>query len=60
METVRFYIGTNDCLFIKKILEIREKKSFLEIMDEVGPIIKYDNKGRKVFVFNPFYRGKDL
>ncbi len=45
--------------FIKKILEIREKKSFLEIMDEVGPIIKYDNNGRKVFIFNPYYKGKD-
>ena len=28
-------------------------------MDEVGPVIKYNDDGRKVFVFNPFYRGKD-
>ncbi len=45
--------------FIKKILEMRDKKSFLEMMEEVGPVIKYDDNGRKVFFFNPYYRGKD-
>ena len=45
--------------FLKKILEMHEKKSFLEIMDEVGPVIKYDDDGRKVFIFNPYYKGKD-
>ena len=44
--------------FIKKILEIREKKSFFEMMEE-GPVIKYDDYGRKVFIFNPYYHGKD-
>ena len=29
------------------------------MMEEEGPVIKYDDDGRKVFVFNPFYRGKD-
>lgn len=29
-----------------------EKKNFFEMMDEAGPVIKYDNNGRK-------YRGKD-
>lgn len=28
-------------------------------MDEVGPVIKYDDNGHKVFFFNPYYRGKD-
>ena len=45
--------------FIKKILEMRKKKNFFEIMAEEGPVIKYDDNGRKVFIFNPFYRGKD-
>ena len=36
-----------------------DKKSFLEIMEEEGPVIKYKDKGRKVFIFNPYYRGKD-
>ena len=45
--------------FIKKILEMHEKKNFFEIMDEVGPVIKYDDDGRNVFIFNPYYRGKD-
>lgn len=27
-------------------------------MDE-GPVIKYDDYGRKVFIFNPYYHGKD-
>ncbi len=34
--------------------------NFFEMMDEVGPVIKYDDdNGRKVFMFNPYYRGKD-
>ena len=45
--------------FIKKILEMREKKSFFEMMEEEGPVIKYDYDGRKIFIFNPYYRGKD-
>ena len=45
--------------FIKKILEMREKKNFFEMIDEVGPVIKYEDNGRKVFIFNPYYRGKD-
>lgn len=28
-------------------------------MEEEGPVIKYDDNGRKVFIFNPYYRGKD-
>ena len=36
-----------------------EKKNFLEIMEEEGPVIKYEDNGRKVFIFNPYYRGKD-
>ena len=32
---------------------------FLEIMEEEGPVIKYEDNGRKVFIFNPYYRGKD-
>lgn len=28
-------------------------------MEEEGPVIKYDDYGRNVFIFNPFYRGKD-
>jgi len=28
-------------------------------MEEEGPVIKYDDNGRKVFVFNPYYHGKD-
>ena len=36
-----------------------EKKNFFEMMNEKGPVIKHDDNGRKVFVFNPFYRGKD-
>ena len=45
--------------FIKKILEMHEKKSFLEIMEEEGAVIKYDDNGKKVFIFNPYYIGKD-
>ena len=45
--------------FIKKILEMHEKKSFFEMMEEVGPIIRYEDNGRKIFFFNPYYRGKD-
>jgi len=29
------------------------------MMEEEGPVIKYDDDGRKVFIFNPYYRGKD-
>ena len=29
------------------------------MMEEVGPVIKYEDDGRKVFIFNPFYRGVD-
>ena len=28
-------------------------------MEEAGPIIKYDDNGRKVFILNPYYREKD-
>ena len=45
--------------FLKKILEVHEKKSSLEMMNEVGPVIKYDDNGRKVFILNPYYRSKD-
>ena len=38
---------------------MREKKSFFEIIEEAGPIIKYDDNGRKIFIFNPYYRIKD-
>ena len=43
---------------LKKMLK-GEKKRFQEIMEEEGPVIKYDDNGRKVFIFNPYYRGKD-
>ncbi|MBQ3367453.1 hypothetical protein IJG44_00980 [bacterium] len=36
-----------------------EKKNVFEMMDEIGPVIKYDDNGRKIFFFNPYYRGKD-
>ena len=36
-----------------------EKKNVFEMMDEVGPVIKYDDNGKKVFIFNPYYIGKD-
>ena len=36
-----------------------DKKSLSEIMEEIGPVIKYDDDGRKVFIFNPYYREKD-
>jgi hypothetical protein len=36
-----------------------EKKRFAEIMEEKGPVIKFDDNGRKVFIFNPYFRGKD-
>ena len=45
--------------FLKKILEMHKKRSFLEMMDEVGPIIRYEDDGDKVFIFNPYYKGKD-
>lgn len=38
---------------------MREKKHFFEMMEEEGPVIKYDDDGKKIFVFNPYYRGKD-
>ena len=38
---------------------ICKKKSFFEMMDETGPVIRYNDEGRKVFIFNPYYRGKD-
>ena len=28
-------------------------------MDEVGPVIKHNDNGMKVFILNPYYRGKD-
>ena len=36
-----------------------EKKNFFEMMEEEGPVIKYDDNGRKVFILNPYYREKD-
>lgn len=36
-----------------------DKKSLSEIMEEIGPVIKYDDNGHRVFFFNPFYKGKD-
>jgi len=44
---------------LKKMLRTGEKKSFQEMMEEEGPVIKYDDNGRRVFVFNPYYHGKD-
>lgn len=38
---------------------ICEKKNFFEMMEEAGPVIRYEDNGRKVLIFNPFYRGKD-
>lgn len=38
---------------------MNEKKNSLEMIEEEGPIIKYDDDGRRVFIFNPYYRGKD-
>jgi hypothetical protein len=38
---------------------ICEKKNFFEMMDEVGPVIKHNDNGMKVFILNPYYRGKD-
>ena len=35
-----------------------DKKSFFEMIGEEGPVIKYDDNGRKVFILNPYYRGK--
>ena len=29
------------------------------MMSEEEPVIWYNDNGRKVFIFNPFYRGKD-
>ena len=28
-------------------------------MEEIEPVIKYDDNGHRVFFFNPYYRGKD-
>ena len=36
-----------------------EKKSFFEMIGEEGPVIWYNDNGRKVFIFNPYYKGKD-
>ena len=55
-DSVQTYFANQ---FIKKILEMREKKNFFETMAEEGPVIKYDDNGRKVFIFNPYYREKD-
>lgn len=38
---------------------ICEKKNFFEMIGEKGPVIKYDDSGRKVFIFNPYYKSKD-
>jgi hypothetical protein len=46
--------------FLKKMLEVKDKKRFAEIMEEEGPFTEYiDEKGKKVFIRNPYYRGKD-
>ena len=29
------------------------------MMEEAGPVIKYEDNGRKVFILNPYYREKD-
>ena len=55
-DSVQTYFANQ---FIKKILEMHEKKSLFEMMEEEGPVIKYDDDGRKVFIFNPYYREKD-
>ena len=34
---------------------MNEKKHFFEMMEKDGPVIKYEDDGRKVFIFNPFY-----
>ncbi len=42
------------------MLEVREKKRFAEIMEEEGPFTEYiDENGKKVFIRNPYYYGKD-
>ena len=38
---------------------IHKKQNFFEMMEEEGPVIWYNDNGRKVFIFNPYYRGKD-
>ena len=38
---------------------ICKKKNFFEMMEEEGAVIRYKDNGRKVFIFNPYYRGKD-
>ncbi|HPM48060.1 MAG TPA: RHS repeat-associated core domain-containing protein [bacterium] len=46
--------------FLKKMLEVKDKKRFPEIMEEEGPFTEYiDENGKKIFVRNPYYRGKD-
>ncbi|HNZ53968.1 MAG TPA: RHS repeat-associated core domain-containing protein, partial [bacterium] len=44
---------------LKKMLK-GEKKRFAEIMEEEGPFTEYiDENGKRVFIRNPYYRGKD-
>jgi len=46
--------------FLKKMLEVKDKKRFAEIMEEEGPFTEYiDENGKKVFLRNPYYYGKD-
>ena len=41
------------------MLAPRDKKTKEEMLSEEGPVIKFDDNGRKMFIFNPYYKGKD-
>ena len=54
-DAIQDYLRNN---MLKEMLKLKnnDKKSSME---ELGPVIKHDDNGRKVFIFNPYYRGKD-
>jgi RHS repeat-associated protein len=45
---------------LKKMLVARERKTREEMFEEAGPVIEVEtDMGRRIFIFNPYYRGND-
>ena len=45
---------------LRKMLQLRTNEvNGRNPLEDLGSIIKYEDNGRKVFIFNPYYRGKD-
>jgi len=57
-DAVQNYLMNN---ILKDMLKLKteEEGKGRNSLEKLGPVIKHDDNGRRVFIFNPYYRGKD-